>query len=754
MADESTGARALSTKQPCLDFIDTRLPEYHEAFANPQVRFNTALGRYAPITIPQNKEDDGNMGLRKSKKQQQQQQQQQAQQQQAQQQQAQQQQTQQQQEQQLQQQQQEQQLQLLPSRPSQLAKATPPGTPARRPFWDVMFPQAMAQLAGVRAEPTALAGTQYSIRGAMGWAELVTTLEAARAKYYKYEGFVGFWKKAGDKFSNHVGDAKALLSLLPDMEYTSLIHCVFDVIFDAAKRTAEIREEVEQSLRQMREKLGDVERVVALCAPDDDYLIPAAMTVLVSVLQALEDIVLYYSAKRGLKMTATVLWKTTDYKADLSDCLAGIDSSGKRLMHKATLDHMRVTRSVDLKASEGLEKLKSLQLGQLKLQKEQKRLADKQAEMAKAERALAVQQRKLAAASERNAAANEQNAAANALNAAISSMAVNSIRQMFEDYFAGKSALERKNAKLMVKNDRLTSALREERSRSRGRLSWADAEPAPAITQDELLQAMNLPPPTSDEAETTDDVAKISSSAVVVDRRDQGRAEQLVGNPQFQQWMVQASSTELLVHGRMKPSRTSVSALSLFSAGVVQSLRQDARFCTLAFFCAEHGDAHLDPLAGGAGMARSLIAQLLSQYVFDSADLAFATRDVDMAALESGGPDEVDQLCRLLVGLVLRLRSRVTLVCVLDSINVYDDAEFMQDLQVEPVLYELLELTRDERVQTHVKVLLTSPTDTATVWKAFADEDVVSMVGQPRGDKRFDDGRLAQQLGNALGRGR
>ena len=70
----------------------------------------------------------------------------------------------------------------------------------------------------------------------------------------------------------------------------------------AAKRTAEIREEVEETLRQMREKLSDVERVVALCADDDDHIVPAAMNVLVSVLQALEDIVLYYSAKRGMAL--------------------------------------------------------------------------------------------------------------------------------------------------------------------------------------------------------------------------------------------------------------------------------------------------------------------------------------------------------------------------------------------------------------------------------------------------------------------
>lgn len=70
----------------------------------------------------------------------------------------------------------------------------------------------------------------------------------------------------------------------------------------AAKRTAEIREEVEGTLRQMREQLSRVERVVALCSDDDEHIVPAAMKVLVSVLQALEDIVFYYSGKRGKRL--------------------------------------------------------------------------------------------------------------------------------------------------------------------------------------------------------------------------------------------------------------------------------------------------------------------------------------------------------------------------------------------------------------------------------------------------------------------
>lgn len=376
---------------------------------------------------------------------------------------------------------------------------------------------------------------------------------------------------------------------------------------------------------------------------------------------------------------------------------------------------------------------------------EQKRLADRQSEIAISGRQIANRQEKLAvglgreaAANKRNAIANEQHAAANMANAAASAKAMTGFLWLSEELVKNKRLLtrvERQNARLMVEN-----AVLKERSRSRGRYRYPSPSPAPIISNDQLLQALNL----LDSGEGID-LANICDSAVLVDRRDQGRAEQLINNPQFQQWMIQAQSTELLVHGHMKPSRTSISALSLFTAAIVQSLRQDQRFCTLAFFCGEHSDTQ-DPLACGTGLIKSLIVQLLTQYPFGGKDLKLATREVDLDLLEDG----TDQLCRLLVGLVRRLPTSVTLFCVLDSVDVYDDPVFMQDLDVEKALFELLSLTRDDEVRTDVKILMTSPTATLTIWEGFDERDVVSMIGQPKGDKRFDDRRLAQQMEGLL----
>jgi hypothetical protein len=244
------------------------------------------------------------------------------------------------------------------------------------------------------------------------------------------------------------------------------------------------------------------------------------------------------------------------------------------------------------------------------------------------------------------------------------------------------------------------------------------------------------------------DMDIILDSAVFVNRRDQGRAEQLVSDPKFCQWVVRTSPTELLIHGHMRPSRTNVSPLSLFTASIVQSLRGVDRFCAISFFCGQHTDLN-DPLRGGAGLIKSLIAQLLDQHRFNDGDLAHVSLEVDLTLLRSDA-EKIQELCKLFIVLVRRLRSDTTLFCLLDSVNMYEAEEYMQDMYVDMVLVEILSLTQDRKVKAHVKFLLTSPTDTNIIRKGFQHKDVLSMMGRLPGDKHFSNRRIWQNLRSAL----
>ncbi|KAF5706993.1 hypothetical protein FMUND_11323 [Fusarium mundagurra] len=698
MAEGQNRNRAFLRRQPCLEFIEERLPEFHEAFANPDTRFNTAWGRFEPMTHNQDAgdctEQPGEHDL----------------------------------------------PDILPDNTTKDSD--------RRPFWEEMLPEAMEELKSTRDEPKRLAGTPRSIRDLEGWVDIVNVLEKARANYYNYSGFIGFWKKSAHKVADNVDEGKRLLSLLPNTEYTSVIHCVFDIVFDAAKRTAKIREEIESSLRQFREKLEDVESIVAVYEKEED-IVAAAKKALSSMLQAIEDIIDYYWAKKGKKMLLS-MWQADSYKADLTGCLEDLNSSSSRLMEKANIGSFRELRSVNIKASEGIDKLKQLQLDQTKIMREQKRLADAQSGMNKSGQRMAAEQRRLASANERNATANEQNAAANMANATTASNAMNAFMRLSQEYLTNLTALneqKRQNARLAVKYTQLHTQLEAERSRSRDRRPWV----GPArISQAQLLRILNISLDFDLSAVDKVDMADISNSAALVNRRDQGRAEHLVENAQFKQWVVRTSSTELLVHGHMRPSRTSVTPLSLFSAAIVRNLRQVDRFCAVAFFCGQHTNLD-DPLIGGTGFIKSLTTQLLLQHDFDDADLDKVAQEVNMPIL-SRGVDDIEELCQLFTVLVRCLCSDTTLFCVIDSVNVYEDEDMMQDMFVEKVLFEILELTGDPRVKTHVKILFTSATDTSTIRKAFKEKDVLSMheSGRLSLDKHFSDSRFAKQVKGAI----
>jgi hypothetical protein len=68
----------------------------------------------------------------------------------------------------------------------------------------------------------------------------MNNLEKSRANYYNYSGFIGFWKRSAHKMADNVDDGKRLLSLLPNTDYSSVIHCVFDIVFDVSSEVLQV----------------------------------------------------------------------------------------------------------------------------------------------------------------------------------------------------------------------------------------------------------------------------------------------------------------------------------------------------------------------------------------------------------------------------------------------------------------------------------------------------------------------------------
>lgn len=213
------------------------------------------------------------------------------------------------------------------------------------------------------------------------------------------------------------------------------------------------------------------------------------------------------------------------------------------------------------------------------------------------------------------------------------------------------------------------------------------------------------------------DLSSILESSPSIPLRERRKADLLVTTIQFHDWVVAPRSRELLIHGDFRSSRAPryISALSHFCATLTRALQAKKQYVVLAFFCGSHVE-HDDRHRGARAMARSLVAQLLQQWSFDST--ALEGLGLDLERVRKGN---LGRICALLGSLVCRLPEHLTLVCVIDGISHYETDDFEEGMM--KVLLCLLGLARDSRVASPVKVLATSPTTTDLVQSVFRDDD-------------------------------
>ncbi|TRX87794.1 hypothetical protein FHL15_011316 [Xylaria flabelliformis] len=199
---------------------------------------------------------------------------------------------------------------------------------------------------------------------------------------------------------------------------------------------------------------------------------------------------------------------------------------------------------------------------------------------------------------------------------------------------------------------------------------------------------------------------------------DRDRAEQVLATQHFRAWIVSPGSAKLLVHGDFADTAAAnrpVSPFSVLCATVVKALRlsvAEGKTISLVFFCGRH--LVDDEYNGGGAMIRSLIAQLLRQFPPVSIE---SDPRVVMQEVERG---DVTQLCALFVYLVRRLPARMTVFCLIDGINQYENEQFLHTM--DEVVLALLRLVNEGTTspwRAKFKLLLMSPQPTVEVRQVF-----------------------------------
>lgn len=245
------------------------------------------------------------------------------------------------------------------------------------------------------------------------------------------------------------------------------------------------------------------------------------------------------------------------------------------------------------------------------------------------------------------------------------------------------------------------------------------ANASPSMSSDDLRMLLNI----ADIDES--DIDDILESRDLVPVRYRYRAEQVAGTSQFRDWIISPKSRELLVHGEHRLDSGYALALSLVCATLTRALRRRARHIGLAFFCDRHAEDD-DRFAGANSLIRSLIAQLLR---YQSFDMTFLRDDVNLDRIRD---NDLNEVCALFGWLVRRLARDVTLICLIDGIEQYENDEYEEDLLI--VLRYILDLARDQHLLPSLKVLVTSSSSTEAVQDAFTDDDCcfLSMEELPR----------------------
>lgn len=224
----------------------------------------------------------------------------------------------------------------------------------------------------------------------------------------------------------------------------------------------------------------------------------------------------------------------------------------------------------------------------------------------------------------------------------------------------------------------------------------------------------------------------------------QGQAYALMRNAKFEVWLKSSKAQALLVDGNSASvafSRTS--PISLLCATLARSLVDVQSAICLQFFCGLHTSSN-DSLSGPQGLIRSLILQLLLCCNFD---LRFINSRTSRDQIQSY---ELDHLCELFRKLLHQIPIDQVVFCIIDSISLYERAEWRQDVCF--VVRKLRELTEAVELNAVFKLFLASSSRSRHVKDHIAPQDQLVLPRDQGGDMQaLTPRRLAMQLRRPLG---
>ncbi|KAK8123097.1 hypothetical protein PG984_011767 [Apiospora sp. TS-2023a] len=539
-------------------------------------------------------------------------------------------------------------------------------------------------------EPQGRVDKRCSIRNETSWEGVLHLLQSVGEDYQSEAGFKGKLRKAGRFVGDKADVMKRVTVVIPEIDYSKPIVGALTFLLEASlyllacKQTRKVRDGVQTGLQNLIAKFRDIEDYLRLYSIKPK--IQEAVGILhVSMLKGIEDVIGFYTRNIGKPPLEPIqgidaVWSGEHYEQSLLDSLEKINENGKKLVDAAHYTQMEETHET-LKGTKILAK-----------------------------RADSVKD------------------------------SLNNLRELLE-------TLAKEHRQEREKERQEARQLREETQRLTRQLEAtaqnAQRQPLPfqfqivaphlgpaksIVSQEDLLEFLKTAHLDGNDIEYIMDYREGFLS------RGQDRAGVIMPTPQFRDWLVNASSRELLIHGNSDP--LPISPLTLFCAFLVQNLRRLDHFCTVAFFCGCHP---YEEYGGARTLITSLIAQLLQKRSFD---LSFIKHD-DVYQMDLGN---VRTFCDVFGHLVRQIDPDDTVFCIIDGINFYEGRdELFEDTAI--TIRFLLDMTLG---QTVFKILLTSPSNTEDVRQAIRDDNYLPIPREVPKAHEVGDLRFERQLNENL----
>ena len=230
-----------------------------------------------------------------------------------------------------------------------------------------------------------------------------------------------------------------------------------------------------------------------------------------------------------------------------------------------------------------------------------------------------------------------------------------------------------------------------------------------------------------DESQSYKDIDRCRQDGQTMSVASKDRASYVARSQKLKYWLVNArTSTALLILGNSSEADTLSSPLSFIAAELAHNCVETDSTKALAYFCGQHTDSWRDPRANATGLIVSLITQLLSQPGEESVDAMFNLAFIDDEMCRLIRQDDIEALCDLFKTLVLQIKTFKVVMCVIDTISIYETAERRAlTSYVLAVLMEIVEETGGNDKGVVFKLLITEPGAYCAAETSFLEEEIL-----------------------------